>query len=389
MARIFDNLRPKGITYEIWLTDDAGNRLDSLTNKVHNFTAIVGGMGDLSITLPFDYPWTTLGFGNPVALDRRIEIWRGANNTRASLIPGAVYFLRDIGLEIKRENALTVTGGPGPSDLLHRRIVAYNVGSSQAVKDDLADDMMKEIVRENLGGSATDPDRDITALDFSIQADAGAGPNVKHTINRNWVDDTLDEIAKKARIEGTRVYYSVVPVTGTNGLTAFEFQTWIDQPGQDLTDSKGLVFSWKRGNLLDPKYKKSYRNTINYVYTGGQGEQGTRNVRAVSDPTRIAYSRYNRREGWADASDVISGSANEDAEIDSRGNAVLRDGQPELTFSTDIIDTDNARFGVDWNQGDRVPVNFVEQFEVVIDRIRIRVGRDGKETIEAKTEWVA
>jgi len=382
MASIFDSLRPRGITYEVWLTDDAGTRLDSLTNKVYNFNAVIGGQGDLSLALQGEYSRQKLGFGNPIALDRRVEIWRGANNTRASRV--AVYLLREIEQQVKQANLLTVVGGPGPSDLYNRRIIAYDAGTAYAVKDDLADDMMKEIIRENLGASATDSDRDITALDFSIQVDNSLGPTIKHTMNRSWLDETLDEIAKKARIEGTRVYYSIVPV----GSTAFEFQTWINQPGQDLTGGN-LILSHERGNLSNPSYKVDYRNTVNFVYAGGQGEEAARNVRPVSDATRIAYSRYNRREGWADARNVISGSANEDAEIDARGNATLREGEPERTFSTDIVDAPNARFGVDWNWGDRVPVNFVEQFEVVIDRVRIKVGSNGKETIKAKTEWVA
>jgi hypothetical protein len=249
--------------------------------------------------------------------------------------------------------------------------------------------MMKEIVRENLGASATDSDRDITGLDFSIQADISAAPNVKHNINRDAVQDTLEEIAQKSRIAGTRLYYGIVPVTGSGGITAFEFRTWINQPGQDLTGSQNLVFSWERSNLSNPKYSIDYGDTINYVYAGGQGEQASRNVRPVLDATRIAYSRYNRREGWADARDVVSGSANENAEIDDRGNAKLRDGEPVREFSTDIVDAPNSRFSVDWKWGDRVKVDFVEQFEVVIDKVRVKVGSDGKEEITAKTDWVA
>lgn len=387
MASIFDNLRPRGITYEIWLTDDAGNRLDSLTNKVYSLDFIIGGRGDLDMDLSFDYSWQTLGFGSPKALDRRVEIWRGANNTRASRL--AVYFLRRIERKVSRAGLINTVGGPGPGDLYHRRIVAYAVGSSQASKDDYADDMMKGIIRENLGASATDSDRDITGLDFSIQADISAAPNVKHNINRDKIQDTLEEIAQKSRIEGTRLYYGIVPVTGSGGVTACQFRTWINQPGQDLTGSQNLVFSWERSNLSNPKYSIDYGDTINYVYAGGQGEQAARNVRAVSDATRIAYSRYNRREGWADARDVVSGSANENAEIDDRGNAALRDGEPVREFSTDIVDAPNSRFSVDWKWGDRVKVDFVEQFEVVIDKVRVKVGSDGEEEITAKTEWVA
>ena len=116
------------------------------------------------------------------------------------------------------------------------------------------------------------------------------------------------------------------------------------------------------------------------MYTGGQGEEAEREIVEVSDAARIGMSPWNRREGFADARNEST-----TAGVTAKGNEVLAAGRPRLRFSASLKDTELARYGMEWEFGDRVTASYRgRQFDGMIKAVTI--GVDGDESIGARIE---
>ena len=144
------------IRYEAWINNQYGQRLGLLDTLIDfERIKVVNSVNVGQITLPGTFNQELL---KP---DYMIELWRAP--AKGTMQLEFVFFIRNlIYKEDNSGNDIIVISGPDGNDLLARRIVAYYAGTSQASKTDNADDMMKEIVDENLAGSATDSDRDIS-----------------------------------------------------------------------------------------------------------------------------------------------------------------------------------------------------------------------------------
>ncbi len=366
--------------HELWLTDDSGNRLDLLDEvESFNWTRVINGIGRCRINLKGDFDRSLL------ARDNRIEVWR-APTPASDLRLENIFFIR---------RPIITTGVTGlqrqtifamdPTELLDRRIVAYVTGGSQSSKTDLVDDMMKEVVDENLGSSAGvdgfGASRGFDSSFFSVQADAGAGPSITKSFAWRNVLVLLQDLSDAAREAGTEVYFAIVPTS----VTTFEFQTFIDQPGQDRRLPAGsgpILFSLGQGNIELPILEDDFEQEINYVYGGGQGEAAARDIQEVRDLDRINASIWNRRESFRDSRhETTSAGVTDEAEIR------LIEGRPRRRFSTDLLSVDGARYGLDWDFGDRITVEYLkEQFNGLIRAVSINVDSEGLETVSGRLE---
>lgn len=386
--------------YELHLKRDDGQHIGIL-DKVSSFEYVIkyddDGIGYGLFTLPGDMDLSLIGLlqGQP---DRRIEVWRGTTDTRKRL--ESVCFIR-YGSFTTFPDGVTeyMVGGPDQNDLLKRRIVYYRNNQAEASKLDYADDMMKEIVAENLGPSASPTvlspafDRDLTDWGLSIQADVTQGANIKMTFPYQRLDELLLDIANVSEEESVRedppmggapsgrvrIYSSVVPVASNS----FEFRTWANQPGKDRTsgDSR-LIFSPERGNLNNPFLELDYNDEINYVLAAGQEMGLVRTWTEAQDSVRIQASAINLREGFIDARNAHAG------ELQSEANQMLREYRPIRRFTGEVVDTEWSRYGVHWNAGDRVIADYLGiQFPCFIASVHVRVDGDGRETIIGRLEW--
>ncbi len=308
--------------------------------------------------------------------DTRLGVWRQGPNGALTLDTECVWLVRKIKrvLSASGERRLRITAY-SDNELLRRRIVAYAAGSTQASKSDYADDMMKAIVSENLGGDATDTDRDISAY-LAIESDLGAGQDIDKAFSRRNVLTVLQELADASAEAGTNLYFDVV--TPTPG--ALVFSTYTGQRGDDrtITGNAPLLFSPELGNLADGELEVDYANEVTVVYAAGKGEGEEREVVEMEDTARSDASPFNRIEALRDAR-----HADTTAELTAEGNGFLKAGRPRLTFSGSITDTPQCRYGVEWNWGDKVTVQFEgRQFDAHISSIRVTIA-GGKEEIEA------
>jgi hypothetical protein len=358
--------------YEIWLTADTGSRIALLDNVVQlEMTRVVNGIGSTRLEIPASFD-TSL-----IVPDRMLQIWRAP--TGGNLALWRPYFLRFWRYETRGAEETIIIGGPDCNDLLRRRIVAYAAGESESTKTaDFADDIMREVVDENMV-SATDTDRNWSAL--SVAAELSAGPSLTRSFAWKNVLKVLQDLNKASRAAGTEVFFDVIVSSVTGSSISSQFRTATGQPGQDVRDR--VIFDQERGNLAAPFLEYDYQKELNYVYGLGQGVEDVREQQTASDTARIDISQFGRMEGYADA-------RNQDAAngVREKARALLAVGEPIRRFGSVPLDTEGTRFGRDWNFGDRIRTRYRgQEFDAIVRAVQISLNDSGAETIRARLEY--
>jgi hypothetical protein len=371
-------------TYELWLTTDTGLRIAALDYTL-GFTAlrVVDGCGWFGLALPSTFDVSL------IQPDRMVQVWRAPQGGRLSL--WRPYFIRKWRFETRRsEQSLTISG-PDVNDLLRRRTVVGYAGSYNAQKTLWADNMMKELVSDATGinADAWDPTPDAGTRiwpNLSVAADLGLGPVL--TLSFAWGQlltssglGVLPQIAKASREAGTEVFFDIVPdVVSSTGIT-FQFRTYTEQPGQDVSDR--VVFDQEHGSLEDPFLERDYSEEINYVYSGGQGEEADRNIQQVYDAARYGASAWGRCEAFADAR-----NQEEDNGVIAAGQSLLESGRPVRRGGGTLLDTQGTRFGRDWDIGYKVRARYRgEEFDAIIRAVSLGMDGEGRETVQARLEY--
>jgi hypothetical protein len=360
--------------YDLRLLDPDGVIIAPLDAALSfEYTVVVNDVGRISVSLPGDFD------PDLIAKDNRITIWRKApQGALRQMIHGLLTWWQwsddDAGQTTLR------IAGPSLNGLLRRRIVAYAAGSAQTSKTGTVDDLMKEIVDENFGPSAAAA-RQLSAL--SIGADASAGPSISKAFAWRRVLDVLNDLSGAARTAGNEVYFGMSARTAG----AFEFETFVGQPGIDRRTGTAhpLLFSVELGNLRSPSLTIDYDSEENFIYCGGKGEGALRRVKTAEDTTRSGLSALARSEGFADARN----EADTDASVQAEADAALVAGRPVVRFEASIVDREGARYGLDWDVGDRVSASYAGQTfdNCLIRSVHVSVNSQRAESIDAKLEW--
>lgn len=366
--------------YELWLANDRGQRIDLLNPHEFEFSKVLGGFGYASVTLPYDKD-----LFNATGKDYQIHIYRAPEGGRLQLYD--VYLIRNKSATDAHDHSLEMKfQGPSVAELLARRIVAFAADSVQALKTTTAaDNMMKEIIRENMTLHATDA-RNLVDFGFIVEPDTTQGPSITKAFAWKNILTTIQQISQSSATEGTPVYFDInvsIP-DAVVGTPTFEFRTYINYPGRDLRagTSGGVVFSKQFGNVSFVHYEEDYSGEYNYIYAGGQGSGGSRAVEEVEDSDRINESIFGRRELFVNAS-----AASTTAGIIGLANERLNDKRPRTMLRADLLDTDDTRFQTDWDMGDYVTVRaFGRQFDELIRSVSVRVNRTGHEQLSARFE---
>ncbi|MEI7987744.1 MAG: hypothetical protein WCI88_01795 [Chloroflexota bacterium] len=358
-------------TTSVWVLSAQGVRMAFLDPiRWMSYALPLNDFGILSIEIP------SSTFTN-WKRDLRLVITRSAFGTQ-SIEGETVWLVRRIVKKLLTSGEqVTQITAYSAAELLRRRIVAYAAGSSKADKTDKADDMLKAIVRENMGNLATIVGRDWTSY-MTVQANTAAGASVTKQFSRRVVLDVLQEIAQDTAQQGNPIYFDVIAPSETT----LEFRTYATLRGMDHSFPHGIqpiVFSPKFGNLTDIRLSTDWADEITYVYALGQGVEDNRIVKVAGDSTRISASPFGRIERVRDARNL----SNEDS-VQSEADTYLETGKPKRTLSGIIMDTSSARYGLHWRLGDKVTAEFDnEQFDCIINQIQVRI-EDGTETIEAR-----
>lgn len=369
-------------TWEFYLTNDDGVRVaPPLQILSAEMTIADGKIGSATISLPQTFN-TDL-----IKPDYMIQPWRKPDGGTRSLL--RAFFIRKWRFSTRGSEETILVTCRDQNVLLPRRIVAAYARSNAATKTaDFADDMMKEFVTQQFAdGVAPAVDEGTRVLsDFSVQADASAGPLI--SISGPWKKlltksggGVLGAIKKSSRAKGTEVFFDVAVSNVTSSTIAFQFQTKTGQPGQDMSDR--VVFAQENGNLKNPFLEFDYTNEINYVYGLGPGQQSNRNVQQAADATLYNASKWGRIEGTAEA----RGQDDDDDAVLAVAQSGLEQSRPIRRFGGVPVDTGKARFGVDWNFGDRIKAKYRgQEFTMIVRAVSITLEGE-RETIQTRLDF--
>ncbi|HYN88094.1 MAG TPA: hypothetical protein VER55_06170 [Ardenticatenaceae bacterium] len=353
-------------TYELWLSRPDGRRLAMIPHWVKlRYRRRANDVGVLGLVVPAGA--LPLSY---YAVASRLEVWRdGVLDTET------VWLIQSVArrLTLDKERLVEI-GAVCANHLLARRIVAYAASSPQATKTAVAaDNIMKAIVRENLGSLATVAARSIASY-LSVEVDRAEGPLLSKRFSYRHVLTVLQEIAEDAGESGTMIYFDVVAPTPSS----LEFRTYKHQRGLDHSfgGAHGLItVSPEAGTLIDVRRGYDYSQEVTYVLAAGQGLQSNRAWGEASSAARAGRSPFGRRERFRDARHVVSTSL-----LQSEARASLRAGQPRRIFDGIIQSNSGFRYGREWRFGDKVNAQF--EGEVVacfLDTVEVEVDQDGGE----------
>lgn len=371
--------------YTLWLTTDTGARIGGgALNSNLGFYAVQA----INKAAPCRIV-TSPGFDTSlIKVDRMVQVWRTPTGGHQYLY--GVYMILAYGWEQTADGDLFHVQGYTPPCLLWRRWVAAYAGTSAADKNDLADDMMKEVVTQSMSDALSpSPTAGSRAwANLTVAGDLSDGPAVdkgfawKQLLSPEGAG-VLPSINKASRQLATEVFFDVKPnVIGANSIN-FIFRTYTGQPGSDLTDGAGqVVFSKARGTLTDAKLGYDYTKAQNYIYAAGQGDLSDRKVVQVYEAARYNRSIWGRCEGVADARNQT------DDQVEDAGNARLDASRPQITLTGSPVDTPGQALGSEWNCGDLVVAKaWGQQFDALITSTTVTVGANKAETIGAKLEY--
>jgi hypothetical protein len=356
--------------YEVWICDPAGARIANVARYLRGLTIVrtANDYGSIKLDLTGDIDETLL------RLDGIVEVWRTPPGGSPKLYTG---FMRDFDdAEDEDGQGFISVIAPDANYLLDGRIVAYAAGSAYSRKTDYADDMMKAVVRENLGASVGIAARRFSNL--TVQADASLGPSIAKGFAWRNVLLVLQDLQEASRAASDEVHFDIAPVASASGM-AYQFRTYAGQLGQDLTDL--AVFGAEWGNLRAPRLSRAHAAEKNYIYAGGGGQGRDRTIVQVTDTVRAGASPWARRERFAD------GRAETTAGLTSRGRQALDENRPRGRFEAELLDTPQAPFGLAWDFGDKVSAIFRGQvYTGMVRAVKINLYSDGAEQINAKMD---
>lgn len=314
--------------------------------------------------------------------DTEVEVYRTEGGV-TTLEGEKPFLIRDVQVALSPAGEyLTTITAVDAKHLLKRRIVAYAAGTSTSRKSNVAaDDMMKAIVRENLGSSAAAARQ---FSDFGVEADTtSADVQTKAFAWRN-VLTVLQEISN-ANYTGaptTPRYISFDVVKQGDGT--LQFRTYMDQRGTDrsLSSASPLVLSPEFGTLADASIKYATMDEATAVVVGGPGEESLRLTATVTASALTGLSYFNYIEAFADARNGNASTAG----LQSEGYNVLQERRARRLFKGRVVQTDAVRYGVQWRWGDRVAATFagVTVDDCRIDRVRVRITPERGEEIDAQ-----
>lgn len=312
-----------------------------------DYILTTNGVPVLNVTLTEDFNFNLLRLDGRVLVRRHVAE-PGTPGVRTQAETPWPFFIRyrARGTDENGRKGIVVKAF-APTHLLASRNVAYNAGTTQASKSGKAGDVMKAIVRENLGNLATDTARDLSAW-LSVQADKGDGATVEKKFARQEVLSTLRDLALQSANGGTLIYFDIV----ANGIL-LEFQTYTGQRGRDrgLGSDNPLILSVKNGTLADLIYEEDARDEENYIYAGGQGEESARTIKTAQNDGRIRLSPFNRREGWVEARQYAT-----DSGVQAAADTELYGRRARRRISGTVVNSPGAVYGLHWRWGDKAVV---------------------------------
>lgn len=338
------------------------------------------GFGSLYLDLPLK-KYHSLGF----KIDWRLEVYRKSGTGPLVRIGNTQWFVKLVRNKVDEQNKEYLhLLAYDPLQILHRRIVAYVAGTSYALKEDMnADDMMKAILRENIGAKARDGTRDLSQW-LIIEEDKGQAPKVTlDDFAFQQILPLLGQICEKSEAAGT---YLSFDIEYDDALEKLVFKTYTGQRGAN------------RGrDSLTPLYLSHYTDYVNvmgdglnyasvetdatdevtFVYSGKATEETNNFFVTLANQSTINTSPFGRLEDYITTGDSLNYN---DMIVEAK--EWLQHKHRFLRLNAHVQQDSNLQFGRDYDFGDLVLFRYGgETYSIHLDEFRIVVGSNGAEDI--------
>lgn len=364
--------------YEI-LSATPGGIVNGVLDRIIRCTYArsVNNIGEMTLILPDVYPieW--------FIRDARVYIQKGVGSNTPVVDLETSWFIQDITAGLSADGRSTVElHCVDAIAILSYFIVPYNANNTEipgSLKLQEADDMMKAIVRENMGSLASDTNRNISEF-LAVQEDSSAAPILKKEFSKRIVLDVLKELADSSAEQGTYLAFDVVLTDALTG--ALEFRTYVGQRGNDHRFPGGsppVLMDAESDTLSEIALVEGYENQKTYVYVGGAGLGDIRPVTTASDDEEIASSPFGRREIFVDMNNTTDVDV-----LEAEASAALKKNEATEGFSARLNDQATIIRGIHWNYGDFLSASYKNRtFDVHADKIAITINEDGTDKTEA------
>lgn len=310
-------------------------------------------------------------------IDGRVEVMRRVWGYKPYLEGECYWLIRNYewGYDQNGEKSLIIEAEDAFS-LLKRRICDYQQDDDEVPEWLNSDDLLKALVREQMGSLVADPARDWSAH-LAVNADKSAGPLLQLSRNgaaRRPLIDVMKEYADMSWANGTRLFYDI---SGTveSGL---RFATYLGSRGVNhgMTSGAPRILSRSANNLLSSRMRMDYSGEATFVYTYGAGV-GSGLETYASDPARIAVSPFGRIETVADAPSNLTNPN----DVQGYADAALYRARPRRSFEGNYQEVENLLYGVHFGFGDIVVAQMDGvSMDVHVDAVSI-VNQGGQDTV--------
>ena len=308
------------------------------------------------------------------AVGQLFEIWREKHGS-LELQNDTAYFLQDWQFYTDREGREYIQLYATDANwLLDTAIVHATAGSVNAEMTGKPDDIMKAIVRRQLGETAEADRRKITVDGDTSQ---GGATITKAFAYRN-VLSIIQELADTAKENGVYLVFDVV----RTAPATFRFRTYAGQRGTDHSRTSGdpRLVGKQYGNLDEATFGTFHSDERNWVCVAGQGEEDARMRVYRWNYPRMGASKWNRREYFKDSRDNST-----EAALQADGDAALNEFRPKQILTGRLLDTPGMQFGVHYQFGDVVTAQaFGYNVDCHISSVRVKVDQDDGEQIDVR-----
>jgi hypothetical protein len=265
-----------------------------------------------------------------------------------------------------------------------KTVVDYPEGDPKAEVQDMADDLMKDVMTNNRV-SATDTTRNTTLL--TVQAKVGAAYTVRKAFSENNALSLFQTLAQESSDNGTPLYFDTICKTPPNNGTppTFEFRTYTGQRGADHRNPSGaqgpIQIGPDYGNLDKGALSYNGLESASRAIVGGRGNGASRIFKRSNNAAMQALSPLGLWEAYRDQTDVREASA--DAILQGRADAMVNSMRPKRSMSGKLVQNEGLLFGVNIGFGDFLtPSVDGRGMDAHLDAIYLKATRDESEQLD-------
>ena len=331
------------------------------------YVLVENDVGALSLTLPDTFPQEWF------ATDTILEVYRTIDGV-TTLEGETVWFVRETRFTLtERGEWFFVVIAFDAKHLLNRRIINSYAGSAIASKTGATDNIMRQIVREHLGSSAS-ADAIGPRYIISVEPDTSSYTSESKAFAWRKVFAVLGDMAASV-IGQEYCAFHVAKNEGSQNDLIFRVRRggWGVDHGSN--SGQAVVFTPENGALFNVMVTFDAREEATVARVGGQGEGQNRAGTTVAFSGPMNRSYWNRIEAHVDARNTV-----QFGELTGEGFAYLSAHLARWRFSAQIQQTAQLKYGINYRWGDTVVANARGlTFDVHLSKVHVKATTAGED----------